>query len=181
MPNGILIGCSFFVAFFVSISEKENVNSKATEAIKLNGGKTMLNFDEFKEIEVTTKKSNPGLPALRVTRTRNTCRIVLNKELTKRLKLQADADGKSGIHVLTDGKKIYVGAFLREDIKEFRGKLEDGVLTVYSTPLAETFESFSGKEVALNKTLTFEHVKFDIGKDKSGKEIPVAVFSFGKQ
>lgn len=140
----------------------------------------MLNFDDFKEIESTAKKANTGSSALRVTRTKNTCRIVLNRALTEKLNLQADSEGKTRIHVLTDGKKVYIGTFLREDVKGFRGKFEDGVLTIYSTPMAETFESLSAQTVALNKTVTFEQVKFDKGADKDGKEIPVAVFSFSK-
>lgn len=140
----------------------------------------MLNFDSYQQIESAAKRSNTGLPALRVTRIKNTCRIVLNRALTAKLNLQVDSEGKAGIHVLTDGKKIYVGSFLREDVKPFRGKFEDGVLTIYSTPLAETFESLSTQKVAINKTHAFEQVKFDKGTDKSGNEIPVAIFSFGK-
>lgn len=140
----------------------------------------MLNFESFKEIESTTKKSAMGSPAIRVTRTRNTCRNVLNRALTEKLQLQADTEGRAGIHILTDGKKVYVGKYLREDIKEFRGKFENGVLTIYSTPLAETFESLSSQKAAMNKTLAFEQVKFDKGKGKNGEELPVAVFSFGK-
>lgn len=140
----------------------------------------MLNFENFKEIESASKKSTSGQPALRVTRTRNTCRNVLNRAFTEKLNLQADAEGRARIHVLTDGKKVYIGAFLREDIKEFRGKFENGVLTIYSTPLAETFESLSAQKAAMNKTLAFEQVKFDKGKGRNGEEIPVAIFSFGK-
>lgn len=140
----------------------------------------MLNFENFKEIESASKKTVSGQPALRTTRTRNTCRNVLNRALTEKLNLQADAEGRAKIHVLTDEKKVYIGAFLREDIKEFRGKFENGVLTIYSTPLAETFESLSARKAAMNKTLAFEQVKFDKGKGKNGEEIPVAVFSFGK-
>lgn len=140
----------------------------------------MLNFENFKEIESASKKTVSGQPTLRTTRTRNTCRNVLNRALTEKLNLQADAEGRAKIHVLTDGKKVYIGAFLREDIKEFRGKLENGVLTIYSTPLTETFESLSAQKAAMNKTLAFEQLKFDKGKGRNGEEIPVAVFSFNK-
>lgn len=140
----------------------------------------MLNCENFKEIESASKKLTSGQPALRVTRTRNTCRNVLNRALTEKLQLQADAEGKAKIHALTDGKKVYIGTFLREDVKEFRGKFDSGVLTIYSTPLAETFESLSAQKAAMNKTLAFEQVKFDKGKGKNGEELPVAVFSFGK-